>query len=212
MRYWIAILLLQGGLLLPAHVFAQEAAATDATPATAAATGTGTLVVDVKPFSSERELPKKALRQLESGALEWGIDGTQLVFTLVNKRFIDFPVNHMTRYGTQETLSLPAGDYRVTGVGLEMTGGFNVDKILDRGAFVNEDVLAFRIEPGKTTTLSIDPVIYKDATFAVNFWMPTLNTRVLTDEGETPSIPLNTRGDASIGWAQYGGRLKFVAK
>jgi hypothetical protein len=207
MGKWMAGLLMQAGMLVGAPAWAQETAST-VDPAMAM----GTLVVDIKPFTSEKELPKKVNRQLESGALEWGIRDRQLVFTLVNKRFIDFPVSHMTRYGQQETLSLPAGEYKVTGVGLEMTTSFSVEKVLERGAFVNEDVLVFRIEPGKTTTLAINPVIRRDATFAVNFWMPTLMTRAVTDAAETPETALNTRGPSSIAWPDYTGPLKFVAK
>lgn len=198
-------LLLQVGMVV--SVSAQEQA-----PPVDAGAGTGTLVVDIKPFTSEKELPKKVDEQLKSGALEWGVRDGQVVFSLVNKRFIDFPLNYMTRYGQQETVSLPAGDYRVTGVGLEMTTSFSVKKVLERGAFVNEDVVTFRIEPGKTTTLSVNPVIRRDATFAVNFWMPTLMARVVTEAGETPETALNTRGASSIAWPQYTGPLKFVAK
>lgn len=224
MKHWGVGLLLQAGMWLAVPAFAQVAepapdapvAQAEAAPAEAApvAAGTGTLVVDVKPFTSERELPKKVRAQLESGALEWGVRDDVVVFSLVNKRFIDFPLNHMTRYGQQETLSLPAGRYRITGIGLEMTTGFNVQKILDRGAYVNEDVLAFDIEAGKTTTLSINPVIYRDATFAVNFWMPTLLARVTGgagESGESAEVPLNARGEGSIAWPAYGGPLKFVA-
>ena len=204
MRNVLMGLLLQAGVAV--SVSAQEQAPQ------AAMVETGTLVVDVKPFTSEKELPKKVDEQLKSGALEWGVRDGQVVFSLVNKQFIDFPLNHMTRYGQQETLSLPAGDYRVTGIGLEMTTAFSVKKMLERGAFVNEDVVTFRIEPGKTTTLSVNPVIRRDATFAVNFWMPTLMTRVTTEAGETPETALNTRGPASIAWPQYTGPLKFIAK
>lgn len=173
---------------------------------------TGTLLVDIKPFTSEKELPKKVDKQLRSGGLEWGIRDNLLVFTMVNKQFIDFPISHMTRYGQNETLTLPAGDYRVTGIGMEMTAGFNVQKILDRGAFVNNDVVSFRIQPGKTTTLSINPVIRKDNAFVVDFWMPTMLASVPSESGPGEEKALNTRGDASIAWPQYAGPLKFIAK
>lgn len=173
---------------------------------------TGTLVVNVKPFRSERELPKKVKAQLESGGLEWGQRDDQLVFTMVNKRFIDFPVHHMTRYGQSESLPLPAGTYRITGIGMEMTAGFNVQKILDRGAYVNQDVLTLTVEAGKTTTLDIDPVIYKDNAFVVNFWMPTLVARVTMDGTASPDTALNTRTPTSVAWPNYKGPLKFVAK
>jgi hypothetical protein len=172
----------------------------------------GTLTVNIAQFTSERELPKKVDKQLRSGGLEWGVKDGLIVFTLVNKQFIDFPINHMTRYGQSESLPLPAGDYRITGIGLEMSAGFNVQKLLDRGAFVNENVLSFRIEPGKTTTLNIRPVIYKDAAFVVNFWMPSLMASVQSEAGNGEEKALNVRNATSIAWPQYGGPLKFVAK
>lgn len=195
--------LFKGAVLALVLAFAGTASAQDAT---------GTLVVNIQQFTSEKELPKKVDKQLRSGGLEWGVKDDLVVFTMVAKNFIDFPINHMTRYGQSESVVLPAGDYRVTGIGLEMTTGFSVQKILDRGAYVNENVLSFRIEPGKTTTLDIRPVIYKDATFAVNFWVPTLMAAVNSDAGAAEEKALNTRSDASIAWPQYSGPLKFVAK
>lgn len=203
--------LLALALMSTATAIAQETAAA-ANASTTAPAANGTLVVDIKAFSSEKPLPKKVDKQLRNGGLEWGTKDKQVVFTMVGKQFLDFPINHMTRYGQSESLQLPAGDYRITGVGLEMTTGFSVQKILDRGAYVNQDVIAFRIEPGKTTTLSINPVIYKDATFAVNFWMPTLMTSVHDESGASPEKAINERGAASIAWPQYNGPLKFVAK
>lgn len=172
----------------------------------------GTLVVNVGQFTSEKELPKKVDRQLRSGGLEWGVKDDLLVFTMVSKQFIDYPINHMTRYGQSETLELPAGDYRITGIGLEMTTSFSVQKVLDRGAFVNENVMSFRIEPGQTTTLGIKPVIYKDATFAVNFWMPTLVASIATGTEPAQETALNKRIATSIAWPSYTGPLKFIAK
>lgn len=202
----IALLLAVG--LVPAAL-AQEQTAPEVP---AIATGTGTLVVDIKAFTSEKELPKKVDKQLKNGGLEWGVRDGLIVFTMVSKQFVDFPINHMTRYGQSESLTLPAGDYRITGIGLEMTAGFSVQKILDRGAFVNEDVIAFRIEPGKTTTLSINPVIKRDNAFVVDYWMPTLMASVTSDSGPVEEKALNVRGERSIAWPNYGGPLKFVAK
>ena len=198
-------LLLQAGLVVA--VSAQEQAAQ-----AVAAVETGTLVVDVKTFTSEQELPAKAVEQLKSGGLEWGVRDGKVVFTMVGKQFIDFPINHMTRYGQQESLSLPAGEYRVTGIGLEMHTSFSVKKVLERGAFFNEDVIVFRIEPGKTTTLSINPVIRKDAIFGSTFYVPTLMASLRDEASETAAVALNTRGPGSIAWPQYTGPLKFVAK
>lgn len=187
---------------------AQDAAATVA----AAATTEGTLIVDVKSFTSEKPLPGKVEKQLKNGGLEWGIRDNQVVFTIVGKQFVDFPISHMTRYGQNETLRLPAGDYKVTGIGLEMTPGFSVQKILDRGAFVNENVVSFRIEPGQTTTLAILPVIKRDGALVVDFWMPTLMASTTSGSTTSPETALNVRGETSIAWPQYTGPLKFIAK
>jgi len=198
--------------LVAATMFGPVAIAQEAAATTTNESGTGTLVVEIKPFTSEKELPKKVDKQLRSGGLEWGIRDNLIVFTMVNKQFVDFPVNHMTRYGQNEELQLPAGEYQITGIGMEMTAGFNVQKILDRGAFVNENVVTFRIEPGKTTTLSINPVIKRDGAFVVDFWMPTMLASVATEAGAGEEKALNVRGETSIAWPQYKGPLKFVAK
>ncbi|MFC5570557.1 hypothetical protein ACFPN1_10850 [Lysobacter yangpyeongensis] len=189
---------------------AQDAAAPVAAPVTVPA-GMGTLVVDVNQFTSEKELPKKVNKQLANGGLEWGIKDNQIVFTMVGKQFLDFPINHMTRYGQNESLQLPAGEYRITGIGLEAVVGFSVQKILDKGAYVNENVMTFTIEPGKTTTLNIKPVIYKDNAI-VTWYMPTLVGTTRSEAGTSTEVQINTRTDASIAWPQYNGPLKFVAK
>ena len=194
---------LKSAMLMLAVAFCQTALAQD---------NTGTLVVNIKSFTSEKELPKKVEKQLKNGGLEWGIKDDLVVFTMVNKQFIDYPISHMTRYGQSESIALSAGQYRITGIGMEMSAGFSVQKILDRGAFVNENVLTFTIEQGKATTLNISPIIYKDNAFVVNFWMPTLMASVQTEAATSEEKSLNTRGDASIAWPQYTGPLKFVAK
>lgn len=206
---YVSIVLL-AALAFGATTHAQEA--TEGSANAVATNSTGTLLVDIRPFTSEKPLPKKVDKQLRSAGLEWGIRGDQVVFTLVNKQFVDFPINHMTRYGQNEQLSLPAGEYHVTGIGMEMTAGFNVQKILDRGAFVNDNVLTFRIEPGKTTTLRINPVIKRDNAFTVNFWMPTMMASIAAESGAGSEIALNERGEKSMAWPQYTGPLKFVAK
>lgn len=189
-------------------VMAQDAVAAVAGPGAAE----GTLIVEIEPFTSEKALPGKVEKQLKSGGLEWGIRDSQLVFTMVGKQFVDFPISHMTRYGQNEQLKLPAGEYKVTGIGLEMSAGFSVQKILDRGAFVNENVLSFQIEPGQTTTLNILPVIKRDGAFVVDFWMPTLLAKTTSASSTSPEMALNVRGDSSIAWPQYTGPLKFIAK
>lgn len=202
-----------GLLSLLAFASAAQAQSPEApTETTPAKVGTGTLVVDVKPFQSEKDLPKKVVRQLQNGGLEWGIRDTDLVFTMVAKQYIDFPISHLTRYGTSETLTLPAGEYRITGIGLEMNTAFSVEKVLEKGAYVNENIVVFRIESGKTTTLSIVPQIMIDRTFAVNFWMPSMLASVSDGTTTTEPVAVNDRNEHSIIWPNYTGPLKFVPK
>lgn len=194
-----------GALLFALVLVGAPAAAQEAVTA-------GTLLVDVQPYVGEKPLSKKVDRQLKGAGLEWGIRDNLLVFTLVHKRFIDFPINHMTRYGQNETLILPAGEYRITGIGMRMTSSFNMQKVLDRGAFVNNDVMVFRIEPGRTTTLRINPIIKRDTAFAADFWMPTLMASIVDKNGASQQKVLNERNDSSIGWLDYQGPLKFIAQ
>jgi len=115
--------------------------------------------------------------------LEWGVQDRQLVFTMVNRRFINFPIDKTTRFGERTELSLPAGEYRITGIGLEFSTAFSPEALLNKGAYINQDIVVFRIEPGKTTTLSILPQIMIDRTFALNFWVPSLMTSVVDEAG-----------------------------
>jgi len=183
---------------------AAAAAPVDMTP--------GTLVVEVTPFTSEKPLPAKIEQQLKSAAVEFGVRDRQVVFSTVAKQFIDFPLSHMVRYGQSESLSLPPGEYRITGIGLEVSFGFNVQKILNKGAFVNEDVMSFTIQPGKTTTLSIHAVYGRDTAGMTAFYLPNLMASLRTEAGNTPEQALNVRGEHSIAWPDYHGSLKFIAK
>lgn len=193
---------------------AAGAAAQDAVPAAAPAAApplaaTGKVLVDIKPFESEVPLKPKVENQLKSGGLEWGAKDGKLVFTMVNKRFVNFDVNQFTRYGQQTTLDLPAGDYKVTGIGLVMSTGFSPEKILNKGAYLNEDVIAFRVEPGQTTTVTIRPVIRKQRTFFLNFFMPELMTSVTAGGAPSEEVSICDRTDKSTPWATYAGPLKF---
>lgn len=207
---WLGLLSL---VLSAAVAVAQDTTPPPTSAITDVAVTTGTLVVDVKAFRSEKDLPKKVVKQLEKGGLEWGVRDRQLVFTMVAKQFIDFPISHLTRYGASETITLPAGEYKITGIGLELSTAFSVEKILEKGAYVNEDVVVFAIEPGKTTTLSIVPEIKIDRTFAVNFWVPSIMTSVVDEAGTAgEAVSLNDRRETSITWPNYSGPLKFVSR
>ena len=182
-----------------------------ASPAFAQDAATGTLVLDVKPFQSEITLKPKIQSQLESGGIEWGLKDGKMVVPLINKRFVDFDISHMTRFGRSETLTVPAGEYTITSIGLEMHTAFSPEKVLAKGAYVNRDVLKFTVEPGKTTTVTMLPIIARDMTFLIEWYMPALRTTVTTDAGTTEPVAINLRTDASIAWPAYDGALKFKA-
>ena len=176
------------------------------------AQATGTLVFDSKPFTSEVDLKEKIEKQLKSGGLEWGVVGNQLVVTLVNKRFINADIPNLTRYGERKEIQLPAGQYTLTCVGLIPEGGLSVDKVLSRGAYFNENVLTFTIEPGETTVLEVSSVIRKANTFLLKFFVPEVSVNVVANGVGFDAVPINVRGDESIAWDDYSGPLKFVAK
>lgn len=173
------------------------------------AAGTGILTFNLKPITSEVKLKKKIQKQLESGGPAWGIADRRMVFPLGNKRFINFDLPNFTHYGSVVTRALPAGDYVITCAGFAPTNTFSVEKALEKGAYINEDVLSFRIEPGKETTLNMLPIIRKDSTLFVKYFLPELVTSV---NQQLPPVSINVRGEGSIAWPDYRGDLKFKSE
>jgi hypothetical protein len=169
-------------------------------------------VFDSKPFTPEVELREKIEKQLKSGGLEWGIVGNELVVTFVNKRFINAEIPNLTRYGKRKEIHLPAGSYTLTCVGLVPEGGLSVEKVLSKGAYFNEDVLTFTIEPGQTTVLEVSSVIRKENTFLLKFFVPEVSVSVVANGVAFEAVPINVRGDVSVAWDDYSGPLKFVAE
>jgi hypothetical protein len=172
----------------------------------------GTLVFDAQPFTSEIDLKPKIESQLKSGGLEWGVQGQQLIVTLVAKRFINADLPNLTRYGERKEIQLPAGKYSLTCVGLIPEGGLSVDKVLSKGAYFNADVLSFTIEPGQTTVLEVSSVIRKENTFLLKFFIPEVSVNVVANGVAFGAVPINLRGDLSVAWDDYSGPLKFVAR
>jgi hypothetical protein len=171
---------------------------------------TGKLLVDIQPFSSEIELKGKVKTQLESGGLEWGVKDGLMVFTMVNKRFINFDLPHFTRYGNLVSLDVPAGEYSVTGIGLTPSTAFSVEKILAKGAYINEKVMTFTVEEGKTLSVKVRPIIRKNATFFMNYFMPELLVSIRPDGGEFgPEVSIIAKTETSVVWPAYNGPLKF---
>ncbi len=174
--------------------------------------GNGRLVVDIKEFSSEVVLKKKIEDLLKSGGLEWGAKDGMVVFTMVSKRFVNFDMPNFTRYGTQTEIELPAGNYSITGIGFIPTTSFSAEKALNKGAYINDKVMSFTLQPGKTTTISVKPIIQKNATFFINFFLPELLTSITSDGVTGSPVSVIAKTEASLPWATYTGPLKFKTK
>jgi hypothetical protein len=170
---------------------------------------TGTLTVDIVNFTSEIKLKPKIEKALKSGGLEWGVKDGLVLFSMVNKRFVNFDMPQFSRYATQTSVTVPAGDYAITGIGFIPTTSFSVDKMLAKGAFFNEQVIRFKIEAGRTTTLTIRPVIEKRTTLLIKFFQPELMASVTTAGGKSEEVNIVAKTDKSILWPDYSGPLKF---
>jgi hypothetical protein len=72
-------------------------AVSQTTPAPPAATGT--LNVDILDFTSDVKLKPKVEKAIKTGGMEWGVKDGLIVFSMVNKRFINFDMPQFTRYG-----------------------------------------------------------------------------------------------------------------
>jgi hypothetical protein len=173
---------------------------------------TGTLVFDVKPFTSKVKLKEKIENRLKTGGIEWGAADGQLVVTTVNKRFIRFDLPHMTRYGESKTLELAPGTYTIHCAAFIPEGGLSVEKALSKGAFFNLDQMTFEIVEGKTTTLEVHPTIESESTFLLKFFMPELLVKLVEDGAVKQEVVINNRVESSIGWNDYTGPLKFTAE
>jgi hypothetical protein len=169
----------------------------------------GTLAINVAPFTSEVKLKDKIRKQLEGGGMEWGYANNRLVVTSVNKQFVGPVIDHLTRFGTNASLTLPAGDYQISCVGMLYDGGLSVEKVLSKGAFFNENVLAFHIVDGKVTTLDIKPTIRASSGFFLKLFMPEYLATVTSDGAVTQQVSLNSRTEKSVSWDDYHGDLKF---
>ena len=173
---------------------------------------TGTLVFDVKPFTSKVKLKEKIENRLKTGGIEWGAADGQLVVATVNKRFLRFDLPHMTRYGESKTLELAPGTYTIHCAAFIPEGGLSVEKALAKGAFFNLDQMTFEIAEGKTTTLEVHPVIESESTFLLKFFMPELQVKLVEDGAIKQEAVINNRVESSIAWNDYSGPLKFTAE
>jgi len=173
-----------------------------------AALADGTLQINIAPFTSEIELKDKVRTQLEGGGMEWGMAGNRLVVTTIAKQYVAPNINQLTRFGTNTSLPLPAGEYQISCAAMVYDGGMSVAKVLSKGAFFNENVMSFRIEDGQTTTLDMRPVIRKTGGLIKIFMPEYLVTSTLNGE-KSAEVSINSRNEKSIAWDDYTGDLKF---
>lgn len=169
----------------------------------------GTLAINVAAFQSEVKLKDKIRKQIEGGGMEWGLAGDRLTVTTVNKQYVGPTIDHLTRFGTSTTLSLPAGEYHISCVGMVYEGGLSVAKVLSKGAYFNENVMTFRIEDGQTTTLDLRPVIRASSGMLLKVFMPEYIASTTLHGEVSPEVSLNARGPKSVAWDDYSGDLKF---
>jgi hypothetical protein len=118
----------------------------------------GTLVFDLKNYTSEAKLPKRSQKSLEHAGIRWGLLDHSLLIPLVSERDVKADTPYLTRFGEQKTLDIKAGQYTITCIGWEFDSiSRDQDKNLAKDAFFNTDVVTFDVQPGKTTTLQIVP-------------------------------------------------------
>jgi hypothetical protein len=177
-----------------------------------AALADGTLSVEVAQFTSEIKLKDKIRKRLEGGGMEWGMAGNRLVVTNVNKQFVGVTINQLTRFGTSTSLTLPAGEYAISCVGLIYDGGLSVEKVLSKGGYFNENVMTLRIEDGQTTTVNVRPVIRASSGMLLKVFMPEYLTKVTFNGTSSEEVSLNGRTDKTVDWDAYDGDLKFAKK
>ena len=69
--------------------------------------------------------------------------------------------------------------------------------------------MTVHIDAGKITTLKILPIIRKQVTFFLNFFVPELLASTIVDGTESAQVSLNAQTEHSIKWDDYSGDLKF---
>lgn len=175
----------------------------------------GTLVLDLKNYTSSAKLPKQVGTQLEHAGLQWGMVNRTLLVPLVNQKFVNIDTLSLTRFGERKELEMTPGDYAITCVAHELNSdSTNVDKFLSKNAFFNINVLKFTVARGKTTTIEVSPAYKPESTWfrlsKVTMYIPEITVRVLVDG--TPAgepVVINRRTDKSVAWDDYKGPLKF---
>jgi hypothetical protein len=184
-------------------------------------TATGTLVVQVERLQSDVPLTKELMQQIKTGGIAWGVNGTSLVVTVVDPRYLDFDYGFTTRYGYRHALQLPIGTYQLTVVAREPRRSYSEERLLDRATYLNKDVAVVRIEAGRNTTLELEPVILDEDALNPTPFIPTVFAAVsapadadaATAKAMTPKrLPISLRDSNSVAWPDYHGPLKFIPR
>jgi hypothetical protein len=179
------------------------------------AQNSGTLIVKVENYTSDGKMSKRVQKLLEHAGMRWGVLEGNVVITQVKEDLIKANLPYLTRDGEQTSVEMKAGAHTITCVGYEFDStSRDVDKTLSKSAYFNQDVLAFTILPGKTTTLDITPDYERQSQWwrlsKVTIYLPDLKVRVLEDGvpgGE--AIVISQRTPKSVPWDDYHGPLKF---
>jgi len=175
----------------------------------------GTLVFDLKNYTSDAKIPKRSEKSLEHAGVRWGMIDDSLLISLVSEKFVKADLPYLTRFGEQKTLEMKAGQYTITCIGYEYNStSRDPDKRLAKSAFFNIDGVTFSVLPGKTTILEISPTYVAESQWRIltklTAFVPDLKVRVLEDgapKGE--EVVINRRTANSVAWDDYHGPLKF---
>jgi hypothetical protein len=175
----------------------------------------GTLVFDLKNYTSDAKMPKNAVKALQHAGFRWGVLDKNLLIPMANEKFVKADIPYFTHFGEQKTLALESGQYTITCIGFEFSStSSDPDKFLSKAGFFNNDVITFTVLPGKTTTLEISPVYEAESQWRVlaklTLLVPDLKVRVLEDgtpKGE--DVVISRRTAKSVAWDDYHGPLKF---
>jgi hypothetical protein len=175
----------------------------------------GTLVFDLKNYTSNAKMPKNAQKELAHAGIHWGLLDDTVLIPLVNPKYVKAETPYLTRFGEQKALEMKAGRYTITCIGYEIRSrSADIDKVLAKNAFFNNDFVTFNVLPGKATTLEISPIYQAESKWVVlskfTMFLPDLKVRVLEDgipNGE--EVVISQRTAKSIAWDDYHGPLKF---
>lgn len=180
-------------------------------------TATGTLVMEVETLQSDVALSKELQEHIRTGGVDWGINGNELVLTVVDPRYLELDYRFSTRYGYRHALQLPAGTYHVTAVSREPRRSYSEERLLNRATFVNKHVAVFKVEVGKTVTVNVQPVILDEDALAPAVFIPTLFASVSdpdagADARAPKRVPITLRDGNSIAWPDYRSPIKFIPR